>query len=651
MAQKTLSFTKRARNPFNTPAWESDYTSSTGANLLGAEYYAISYKFSPYTGSDVQTVNNFVFKAVLGGDWAQSCTYNLYLYSQDPAGYDQQPTAGLLDSIRDTKRADTNVIQWTIAGGYASYTTLYILIMVDYYGGSGEITLNHGGSSIVENYTAKAIPQISFGTISYTDTGMTIPINYGSNYSLACTIRAGNADSPGNDAELYTGTADHTGKFEVPIDAVTWFNKAEITDSLVLPIKVTVTGGNPSTLTGKMSYTENRQTEINKMKPVVSSVTKQIKQATGLPSEYSRTYIAGYSQTKVTATITRPTGAAVSTVKLSSPGSSTITMNEVSGSTNQYAGVSDVLTKDTTFTVTVTDERGLQNTGTVEVTDVVAYVLPTVSIDQANTFRCNSGGTKTDGGDHYRIKATVQISNQLPNNAITELTVGIKGAPAAQRHTITSGSRSDTLPPASAGAVGTLPDSKKAYVLTIIFQDKISGKITREYTLEGMQRDMVLNHLGGVTHLGIGTTPVEEDVNSVELPSNGVFLLGGIPSQAFAIPYSKDTDGTSFGKDFLNVDLQVRTAAVNASAFFVILPANMGNYENYPVMSYDGHDDFYKDNGWGGYRTVTIFDEYRALVQVVETQPIPGRIWFNSRVKTPTEVKWSGWRYHPPTVI
>lgn len=644
MATRTLSFQKRARNPFSTPAWESSYTSSTGTDLLGAEYYAISYQFSPYNGSDVQSVTNIVFKAVLGGDWAQSCTYNLYLYSKDPAGYSSQPTTNLLTSTSGTKGSDKNVIQWTISGSYASYSTLYVLIMVDY--GSGQVTLNHGSSSFVETYTAKALPQIAFGTISTDASGMKIHIVNGSNYTLTCVITAGNNTTPGNNAELYRGTSS-SGQFDVPINAVQWFNAAGITNSLSIPLTIKVTGNSPNALNGSGTYQENRQASIDSMKPVVSSISTQIQQAAGAASQlYPNTYIAGYSKCKVTAVITRPTLATISTVYLSYPGGRTVTMTEDDpiNSPGTYSGTTfSALAKDTEFTVSVTDERGLRNTDTAQVTGVVPYVLPSVSIDPANTYRCNSEGVKTNGGNHYKIKVTAKINANLPNNAITELTVGLKGAPAAERYDITNGTTSS--------AFGTLSDPKKAYVLTIIIQDRISGQVVREYTLKGMQRDMVLAHHGGVTQLGVGTTPEEENQNSVELPKDGVFLLGGIPAQAFNIPYSDDTDGSSFGKDFLRVDYDERTAPTNASTYFFIIPDAMENYVNYPVMSYDGHDDYYKDCGWVGFRTVSILGKDLALVQIIEFMPIPGRIWINAHVKTLTENKWVGWKYHPPTVI
>lgn len=649
MATRSLSFQKRARNPFSTPAWESSYTSSTGTNLLGAEYYAISYKFSPYNGSDVQSVTNIVFKAVLGGDWAQSCTYNLYLYSQDPAGYNQQPSAGLLTSTYGEKDSDKSVIQWTISGSYASYSTLYVLIMVDY--GSGQVTLNHGSSSFVETYTAKALPQIAFGNI-YTDaSGMKIPIVNGSNYTLTCVITAGNNTTPGNNAELYRGTSS-SGQFDVPINAVQWFNAAGITNSLSIPITIAVSGNSPNALNGSGTYQENRQASIDSMKPVISSITTQIQQAPGgATRDYPSTYIAGYSKAKITAVITCPTLAAISGVYLNYPGGATVTMEEDQNNPGTYTGVTAALTKDTEFTVSAVDTRSLRKDGTTQVTGVVAYVDPSVSIDLA--YRCDDQGVETNGGDHYRINVTAQISTNLPNNAITELTVGLKGAPAIERNNITSGATSETLPPASAGDTGTLPQPKQAYVLTIIIQDKISGQVTREYTLKGMQRDLVINHDGGHTHIGVGTTPVGKDVeqyrDTIELPLDGLFLVGGIPVQAFHYPHKGPTgqsDDPPFGKDFHNVSAD-RMGEANATCIFGFPASQLSQWSNVP------NDSEIQAKGWVGWREVFYLNADVSLVKITEIAPIGGRIWMcaRNRRSSTQAYEWTLWGYISPTWV
>jgi len=646
MATRSLSFQKRARNSLRSPAWDSSYTSSTGSDLMGADYgYVVVYKFSPYTGSDVQSINNIVFTAKLGGDFGQQCSYTFTLYSTDPSGGTTKPTSGRLASTSGT--SSTGSISWTIASTYTSYSTLYVVVEVNYY--SGQVSLSHGTSSFIENYTAKALPQISFGTISNTDTGFTIPINNGSNYSLTCVITAGNTTTPGNNAQLYRGTSSN-GQFKVPVNAVTWFNTAGITNSLSIPITITVTGGNPSTLTGKGTYTESRSSAITRMKPVVRTVTTQIQQAAGAATTYyPSTYIAGYSKCKVTATITRPTNATVSTVKLSYPGGATVNMTLVSGSTNQYAATtSAALAGDTTFTVTVTDTRSLSNTKTASVTGVVAYVLPSVSIDLA--YRCNDQGVETNGGDYYRIRVTAQYSTNLSGNTITELTVGLKGAPAAERHNITSGTTSS--------AFGTLSDPKKAYVITVIIQDKISGQITAEYTLKGKQRDFVLNHDGGYTHLGVGMTPVGKDYSgykdTIELPNDGLFLMGGIPVQAFHYPHiaGKTSDNPGFGHDFHNVSAD-RTGEANATAIFGFPASDYSNWTNIPDDPLDQQSAGIQTLGWAGFREVYYANQDVCLVKIIEIAPQAGRVWFCSRARNSTthEYAWSRWKYFMPTTV
>ena len=660
MATRTLSFQKRARRLFG--GWESDYTTSTGSDLLGEEIYAISYKFSPYKGSDVQTINSFAFTAVLGGDWAQECTYKLFLYTKDPAGYDSQPDDYIDNTSGSTMVYDSSTgryvprqyFSWNITKYVNSYSEFYILIMVKY--GSGQVTLNHGNSSIVESYTAKAIPQISFGTITGTDTGLRIPINNGSNYTLTCTITAGTQSSPGNNAQLYRGTSSN-GVFNVPIDAVQWFNTAGITNSLELPITLTVTGGTPSPISTTGTWQEKRQTEIDKMKPVIASLANQIQQAPGGATDYyPNTYIAGYSKTKVTAVITRPTLAEISGVYLNYPGGATVTMEEDENNPGTYTGITAALTKNTEFTVSVIDERSLRNDDTTQVTGVVAYVEPSVSIDLA--YRCDDQGVETNGGDHYRIKVTAQINTNLPNNTIEELTVGLEGAPAAERHNITSGTTSSALPPAEAGDTGTLSNPKKAYVLTVIIRDKISDQVLRGYTLKGMQRDLVINHDGGHTHLAVGTTPVGKDMekyrDTIELPLDGLFLIGGIPVQSFNYPYRGATgqsDNPPFGKDFHNISSD-RMGALNATCIFGFPASQYSSWSNVPEDPLDNQStpSGIRTLGWIGWREVYFASDSIVLVKIVEFAPQAGRVWFCSRTKDSTthEYRWTQWKYLMP---
>ena len=651
MATTTLSFQKRARDSRQSPPWDSSYSAASGSNLLGYEYgYVVVYKVTPYTSSNIQSISNIIFRAVLGGDWNQNCTYSLYLYSQDPSGYSSPPSTGLLTSTGGTKYSNTNAITWTLAGSYATnYSTLYVLIAVSYE--TGQVTLIHSSSSFIETYTEKAAPQINFGTITKKDFGMTIPIVNGSNYNLTCVITAGNENSPGNNAQLYSGTSS-SGQFDVTIDAVQWFNTAGITNSLYIPVTITVTGGNPATLRGNLTYQETREAAINSLKPVVSSLSTQIQQAPGDASEYyPSTYIAGYSKAKVTAVITRPTSAAVSTVKLTYPGGRTVQMEEDENHPGTYTGITgNALTKDTEFTVTVTDARGLSGNGSVQVSGVVAYVLPYIA--DVFAYRCDSSGVETNGGDHYRIRATAHISERLPNNEITELTVGLRGAPALERHNVPQdGSTSQ--------AFGTLSDPKRAYVLTIIVNDKISGQITRELTLKGMQRDFVINHDGGRTHVGIGTTPVGKEVeqykDTIELPQDGLFLLGGIPAQAFHYPHKGVTGQITdppFGKDFRNVSLD-RTGEANAACAFAVQVDTLSEWSNVPDDPLDSSQSGIRTYGWGGWREVYYISQDHIIVKITEAAPKAGRVWYCVRARSATtmEYVWSRWGYIMPTYV
>lgn len=628
----------------------SNWVSATGTNTVWANYNAyVFHRVNLYKGTDVQSLTSVTISVPLvASSGATDVGIQVSIFTSDVTGGSSWPSggrAGTSETIGYLYGSRTHTCTISLSGITAN--TIYIGYRVNY--STGAVSVDTGNTSITETYTAKALPQISFGTIKNTSTGFTIPINNGSNYTLTCTITAGNTTTPGNNAQLYSGTSSN-GQFKVPVNAVTWFNTAGITNSLSIPITVTVTGGNQSTLTGYATYTESRTSAKDSMKPVFDSVTTQIQQAAGAATTYyPSTYIAGYSKCKVKAVISRPTNATISTVKFSYSGGATVNMPLVTGYSRTYAGTTTTaLTKNTTFTVTATDSRGLSNTTTVSVTGVVAYVLPSVSIDLA--YRCDDQGEETDGGDHYRIRVTAQYSTNLQNNSITELTVGLKNAPAVERHNITSGTTSS--------AFGTLSDPKRAYVITVIIQDKISGQITAEYTLKGKQRDLVLNHDGGYTHLGVGMTPVGKDYSgykdTIELPNDGLFLMGGIPVQAFKYPHiaGKTSDNPGFGHDFHNVSAD-RTGEANATAIFGFPASDYDNWSNIPDDPLDQQSAGIQTLGWIGWREVYYCNQDIVLVKITEVAPQAGRIWFCSRAKNSStqQYTWTHWKYLMPTTV
>lgn len=648
MATRGLSIdAKKSRSIFGV--W-SNWVSATGTDTVWSQYNSyVFHRVNLYKGADVQSLTSITISVPLvASTGATDVGVQVSIFTSDVTGGSSWPSggrAGTSETIGYLYGSRTHTCTISLSGITAN--TIYIGYRVNY--STGEVSVDSGSTSITETYTAQAVPQVSFKSVTANSDGMKILINNGSNYTLTCTITAGNSTTSGNNAQLYRGTSS-AGEFNVSINAVTWFNTAGITNSLSIPITIKVTGGNPSTITLNGTYTENRSTAKDSMKPVVSTVTTQIQQAAGnATTYYPNTYIAGYSKCKVTATITRPTNATVSTVKLSYPGGATVNMTLVSGSSNQYAATtSAALAGNTTFTVTVTDSRSLSNTNTKSVTGVVAYTLPSVSIDLA--YRCDDQGVETNGGDYYRIRVTANYNTALTNNAITELTVGIKNAPAVERHNITSGTTSS--------AFGTLSDPKKAYVITVIIQDKISGQITREYTLKGMQRDLVLAHDGGYTHLGVGMTPAGKYVNgykdTIELPNDGLFLLGGIPAQAFHYPHmaGRTSDNPGFGHDFLNVSSD-RTGEANATSIFGFAASDYSNWTNIPDDPLDQQSAGIQTLGWAGFREVYYVNQDVCLVKIIEIAPQAGRLWFCSRARNSSthEYTWTHWKYLMPTTV
>lgn len=675
MATRNLSVDKKKYSilGWNGQASWSDWVTPSGSNTTWPEYhYMVFHKVNLYKGADVQALNSIKITVPVSSSNGVSGGIQAVLFESDVTGTETFPSGGHafpyseinLGAGRSTTYSATVSLSGITADTvYIGYNALY---------SSGEMSVDSGGTTIVETYTES--PPISFGTVTADNSGLHIPINYGNNVALTCRITAGNTDYPGNNEELYSGTSS-SGRFDVPIEApndvIDWFNTAAITDSFIIPITITVTGGNPSPITKGLRYVEDRAAAKESMRPTVSSITKLIQQPDGFPSDYAETYIAGFSKCKLTAVITRPTDALVSTVTLSYPGGRTVTMTPVSGSTDEYEGTtSSALAQDTTFTVTVTDARGLSNTGTESVAGVVPYVLPSVSIDPANTYRCNSQGVKTDGGDHYKIRVTPQISTIIidsdtgnDTNYITELTVGLKSVPDGTpgRYPIpTNGNISDTLPPVSAAAANTLSQPKQAYVLTVIIQDRISGQVIREYTLKGLQRDLVLNHDGGHTHLGVGMTPVGKDISgykdTIELPSDGLFLLGGIPAQAFNYPHIAGRTSTDpcFGHDFLNVAAD-RTGEANATAIFGFPASDYSSWSNLPDDPFDHQSPAsgIRTYGWVGWREVYYINQDVCIIKITEVAPKIGRVWFCSRGRNATthEYEWSLWCYLMPTAV
>ncbi len=255
------------------------------------------------------------------------------------------------------------------------------------------------------------------------------------------------------------------------------------------------------------------------MKPVVGTPTVSIVQAQSAAS-FPNTYIANISKAKVSAEITLPTNATISAVVLSYAGRSVnMTLNSQTG---LYEGeTTGPLTGDTAFTVTATDIRGLTGTGSAAVTGVVPYTLPSAVIDPADTYRCDSSGVKESGGEYFKVKATATYYSALSGNSLQKFTVKIKNS--ATETALTSGTQS--------AAISGMTNPRQAYTIVVTVQHQISGEITAELRLDGMQRDFVLkrNTAGTGTCIGIGMAPEHLSGGcTLELPSGAKIYIGGV---------------------------------------------------------------------------------------------------------------------------
>ena len=247
--------------------------------------------------------------------------------------------------------------------------------------------------------------------------------------------------------------------------------------------------------------------------PTIGTPTASVVDLTG---NFPNNYIAGYTKVKVRATVTPYNTATISSVKLSYAGGTTVNMTLNNGA--YEATTAQPITGNTTFTVTATDSNGQTASKTVSVTGVVPYTAPSITIDPDYTYRCDSGGTKTDGGTYYKVKATANYYSSLSGNSITTFNVKIGSGTATA---LTSGTQS--------GAISGMTDPTKRYTITLTVQDKVSAAVTRTYVLEGMTRNVVIRRSSGGTYVGVGTTPARSSgVSDIELPIGGEIFIGAL---------------------------------------------------------------------------------------------------------------------------
>lgn len=591
--------------------WGS-WGSVTGNTTIGSNYNCHCVYSASVSMAGASSLNSVTFKDTFAADMSASLTLQCYLYSSDPtSGGATSPPSGYISSYQTVKNITaaglTNTISFT-GLNLSSASMLYVWVTASYNASGGAIyCCDMSGvdqpTTITGSFSAAVMSlSISPATVT-TGNAVALSVANGSGYTLTATFKYGNTT-------LATQTF-YYGSTSVTCPK-SWFTTAGVTMLTSMTVSVTVTGGT-STMTDSFTLSAG-----NDMKPTVGTPTAAIVQASSA-SDFPSTYIAGVSKCKVSAAVSTGSNASISTVRLTYPGGAAVNMIYNSG-TGKYEGTTAApITVDTTFTVTATDVRGLSASSTVSVSGVVPYTAPSVVINTA--YRCDSSGTEESGGAYWKIKVTATYSTNLTGNSLTKLTAGIEGGTA---NNLTSGTLSSPF--------SGMTNSKAAYKVIVTVKDKVSGEVTKEITLEGLSRNIVVLRSVDGTYVGVGTTPTNTSGKStVEMPEGGRVLTGGIDYGAFEAVANEGSYNSSFGSDMLNVNRQNRYAEENAAAAFSTFTGNISNIPS-TISS---------TSIFAGLRMVLLINQYQAFVLLFETSPTPGRVWIN----TYTNTAWQGWKY------
>lgn len=178
--------------------------------------------------------------------------------------------------------------------------------------------------------------------------------------------------------------------------------------------RVTVSTYNGNTLIGS-TYTDFTITAG--VYPSIGSVTTAAR-GTAYTQGVSG-YIAGYSTALVSASsVAGVNGSSISTYEFLQDG---VVKATVSSSASSNSWTSGTLSGNTTFSVRVTDSRGLKTTKAATAVSVSQYAVPAIT---ANAFRSNSAGTADASGTYIRITASATATPSA--NSITALTYATK---------------------------------------------------------------------------------------------------------------------------------------------------------------------------------------------------------------------------------
>ena len=607
----TLSlYQKKARASGGWGSW----TTISGSDIIDSavSYHCVYSATLSLTGGQSLTgctvTTNFVSRGA-----TSTRTITCYLYTSDPTSSSSPPSGYVGTAVYQGNFGTYGVnVAFNFSGlNISSGTRLYFWFN-DQVSGASDYIWHEGTNDYTATpyasgtFTAAAL-SLSLSSSNVT-TGSNQVVTIGNGSGRSCTIRIYYGST-----QLYAA-ATSTGSLTIPVTK-SWFTTAGLT--AVTSFSVSVRIDEDSSL-----YESFTVTAGSDMNPSVSNITLEIVQSGNAATYFPSTYLANISKCKVSATVTSGSNATISSVKLSYSGGATVTMT-YNSTTGKYEGTTAALTTNVSFTVTATDSRGLTGSGTSSSVTVVQYSKPAINISSAYTYRCNSSGTQESGGAYWRAMATATYYTSLSGNSLLQFKVAINTGTTVN---LTSGTQ-------TAVQGGTL-NSTTNYTLTFTIQDKVSEAITKTFVLESITRNIVGKRNSTGTTVGVGTTPTRTAGSAIELPIAGDFLQGGIPAQAFELPYSSAKTGVSFSKDFLNVNTSSAKATENAAAFFYRTSSDAANWSNAPSTNDSAN--------WMGYRIVLWYSSDFYAVVVFEFFPYCGRIWSNIHNGTSG---WIGWRY------
>lgn len=608
MGTLSLSY-KKARSSSGWGSWAA----ISGSDIIDSavSYHCVYAANLSLTGGQHMTgctvTTNFVSRGA-----TSTRTINCYLYTSDPTGY-SSPPSGYLGVATYTGAFGTYGVnvQFNFSGlDISSGGTVYFWFQ-DIVSGASDYIWHEGTNEYTATPYASGVFTAAALSLSLSSTNVTTGNNQvvtiGNGSGRTCTIRVYYGST-----QLYAA-ATSTGSLTIPVTK-SWFTTAGLTT--VTSFSVSVRIDEDSSL-----YESFTVTAGSDMTPQLANATLSIVQSGNAATYFPSTYIANISKCKVAIAVASRSNASISSVKLTYPGGATVTMT-YNSSTGKYEGTTAALTADVVFTVTATDSRGMTTSEVAGYVTVVQYSKPAINISSAYTYRCDSSGTQESGGAYWRAMATATYYTSLSGNSLLQFKVEISTGTSVN---LTSGVQ-------TAVQGGSLNRTAN-YTLTFTIQDKVSDPITKTFVLESVTRNVVIKRNSTGTSVGVGTTPTKTAGSGVELPLSGDFLLGGLQALSLIKPQTDALDGSTFGKDFLNINQQQRIAEENAGAFFY-RPQGDSEWTNAPATN-----DSYN---WRGYRFVLWYNTTFQMVVVFEFYPYPGRIWSNFYNGS---YGWTGWRY------